>query len=309
MKVVKFILIISSFWILFSYSADAQTLFYSSAKSSYQVGESFVVPLILNTEGRQINTVTATLDVPLDKLDLLEVRHGSSIISLWVQTPQVDRARGLVTFSGGIPGGYNGSNGPILNLVFRAKRSGTGSLFFQNADILLNDGQGTKVEAKLPRLTLTIKEAAKVPVQAVPQAEEEKPVEFAPDTVPPETFMPLVSRHPSIEDNKYFISFFAVDKDSGIARYEVKEEARFIPIFSTEYMEAKSPYVIQYQRWPTKVHVRAYDQAGNFVDASAIKPMDEMVALILAVVGAAVGGLAVYLATRRTRKTPRRKTV
>ncbi len=295
---------------LFSHYAQAQIAFLTAPQSAYRVGDSFTVSLSVDTLGKSINTVSGVIDIPQDKLQIVDVRYGNSIVTLWAEKPSINPANGTISFAGGIPGGYGGSNGPMLTFGLKARRTGSPLTFLKDVKILLNDGLGTEVQnVTLKNLTLTIKGAA--PLPKVPEKEISAPPEevLPPDTVPPEHFTPLISNHPAIEDNKYFVAFFAVDKDSGIARYEVKEESRFIPLFSAEYTEAKSPYILQYQKWPSRVYVRAYDQAGNYVDAYSFKPLAGTLALLLALAGVVTVGLAVYIVTRRVSKITKNKAV
>lgn len=303
------LIFLATFSLLFPLAATAQVLQLAAPKSSYRVGDSFSATLSLNTQGRSINTLSGIIDIPQDKLQIVDVRYGNSIVTLWVERPSINYTTGTIAFTGGIPGGYSGSNGPILTFSLKARRTGSATIFLKDVKILLNDGLGTEAQdVTLKNLTLTISEALPTlkpeKKEAVTEPAEEV---LPPDTVPPENFTPFVSRHPSVGDNKYFVSFFAVDKDSGIARYEVREESRFLPLFSTEPKGVESPYILQYQQWPSKVSVRAYDQAGNYADAYAEKPMGDELALGLAAGGMVIVGFAVYFAAKRSSRPQPKK--
>lgn len=301
------VILISVFWFLFSfYRAEAhEAMFFSTSKTSYRVGESFVAPLLIDTEGKSINTVSGTIAVPRNILRIVDVRYGNSIVSLWVKQPQIDYARGTVTFTGGIPGGFNGNSGQILSLGLKAEREGAGALKLRDVQVLLNDGQGTVfsgLEATARSLTVL---AAPPPA---PTAEEEKPSVvteeeiFLPDTTPPEEFFPLISRHPSVEGNKYFVSFFAVDKDTGIAHYVIHERPLILTRVTTKWDTTerveRGPYVLKNQFWPTRVVVQAYDQVGNVREPSTDTPIRP---LFLTIVGGAAliaGAGIVYIVLR-----------
>src|SRR5207247_2300689 len=99
------------------------------------------------------------------------------------------------------------------------------------------------------------------------------------DTVPPEPFEPQISRNPNIFNGKYFLSFAAQDKGSGIDHYEVCEDigyriqdlgkiiARFLNIKSYSlnscFVTAESPYQLQDQTLKSVIFVKAIDKAGN----------------------------------------------
>jgi hypothetical protein len=76
------------------------------------------------------------------------------------------------------------------------------------------------------------------------------------DKSPPEPFEMGVGRDPGIFDNKYFISFFATDRESGIDYYEVKEGDQ-------TFVRAESPYLLKDQSLRSTIKVKAVDKAGN----------------------------------------------
>ena len=262
---------------------SAQSLSLTSPKTSYNAGDTFLVALSINTNNKPINTISGAVRAPTDKFQISDVRYGNSIITLWVERPALNASAGTISFAGGIPGGYNGSNGPILSFVVKAKTAGSGSISLDNFSVLLNDGLGTALSnLTLGKLNLTINKAPPPqPKKEEPKAEPiETPKEVyipPPDTIPPESFTPVVSRHPSIAENSYFVSFSAVDKDSGIARYEAKEKLLILSYFTSRFdipwTITESPYIAVHQYLTREVLVRAYDQAGNFKEEGVLKPV------------------------------------
>ena len=296
-KFQKFFLLIlfSVLYFMFSTDVRAQALNLKAPKTTYAVGESFQVSLTIDTAGRYVNTVSGKVIVPTDKFQILDVRYGNSIVTLWVERPKVDGAKGTITFAGGVPGGFSGSAGPILSFVIKAKAAGSGTLALQEIKVLLNDGQGTELSGvKSGSLKLAIEKAKPLPLPS-PKAEEELATstqeEYAPppDTIPPEAFVPLISRHPSVSGNKYFVSFFAADKDSGVERYEVKEISALWPFDAEDWVRSESPYILKNQWWRTRVLVRAYDQAENVAEAEAIKPFHPLVSSAFALLAVLAG--------------------
>lgn len=269
-------------------AASAQSLLLKAPKTTYNVGDSFQVSLNINTEGKSINTLSGKIQLPTSKLQILDVRYGNSIISLWVERPKADASAGTITFTGGVPGGFSGSAGPILSFGVKARAEGSASINLSDIKVLLNDGLGTEAAAKNGSLALSIKKATPPSPKADVGAKEEYVP--PPDTTPPESFIPMISRHPTVADNKYFVSFFAVDKDSGISYYEIHEKplivTRITAKFDTKTERVESPYVLRGQYWTYKVVVRACDQAGNCIEGYAIKPLSPAIeaAFVLALV-------------------------
>ncbi|MDP3784693.1 MAG: cohesin domain-containing protein [bacterium] len=277
----------------------AQVLNLKAPKTTYAVGDSFQITLSIDAKGKAINTVSGSVSVPAANLQILDTRYGNSIISLWVERPEIKA--GAINFSGGIPGGFSGSAGTILSFGVKVKKAGSATVSLNNFKVLLNDGLGTEVLGLgLGNLKLTLKDAPPPPPSPkVPKAEEKAaPAEEylpPPDTIPPESFIPIVSRHPSVSDNKYFVSFFAADKDSGIEHYEVKEISALWPFDREDWVRAESPYILKNQWWRARVLVRAYDQAGNAADGEALKPFHSFVlsafTLLLILAGIFLGRL------------------
>lgn len=263
---------------------NAQSLILTAPKISYNVGDSFLVSLSINTNNKPINTISGTIRASADKFKISDIRYGNSIITLWVEKPSVNILAGTIAFAGGVPGGYNGSSGPILSFVAKAKTVGQASISLDNFNVLLNDGLGTALSnLTLGKLNLIINKAPPSPPKPKkeePKAEPVKEPEIyipPPDTIPPESFTPIVSRHPSIAGNSFFVSFFAVDKDSGVARYELKEKSLVLSYFTSRFdapwITAESPYIIVRQYLTREMFVRAYDQAGNFREEKVLKPI------------------------------------
>src|SRR3989344_3586500 len=291
--------------------AGADNLILKSAKTIYQVGDSFSVSLVLDTKGQSVNTLGATILVDKTRLQIVDVRYWSSIISLWVERPAINSTAGTITFTGGIPGGFSGSAGPILSFGVKARAEGSAAINLKDIKILLNDGKGTELSgATSGILKLSIVKAAVKP--AVPAGAPEKPKEVyvpPPDIIPPENFIPLVSRHPTIGDNKYFVSFFAVDKDSGVSYYEIRESPLILSLITTKFdtlpARGETPYILKGQFWAYKITVRACDQAGNCTDAFVQKPLHPIAAaaiVLILLILAVLWTRWIYKPRRRPRK-------
>ena len=290
-------------------SADAAGLVVSAPKMNFSVGESFALAVSVDSGGEPINTISGKLAISADYFDVIDTRYGNSIITLWIEKPSYSKSSGILSFVGGVPGGFTGGKGPLVTLGLRAKRAGNTSVAFSEVSILKNDGAGTALTGLSNgalSFTLTPAPAAspKVPPQVVPKVEYVAPK----DTTPPEPFIPLVSRHPSIGDNRYFVSFSAVDKDSGIERYEVSEQLRYLPSSPSPWISAQSPHILTAQLWTTDVRVRAYDREGNVQESYATKPFHPAILVLTTL--AAVLALGSYTLHQVKKSRPvRRKPV
>src|SRR6185295_6019102 len=134
--------------------AFAASVYLDPDTGNFGVGDTFVASIRLDNGDECINAAHVEVGYPNDVLKAVDFSRGSSIFSLWVEEPKIDQEHGLVTFSGGIPGGYCGripgdpalSNilGKIVFLVTgNTQHSATVSVR-ENSALYLNDGRGTK---------------------------------------------------------------------------------------------------------------------------------------------------------------------
>lgn len=256
--------------------ANAQSISLSSSKSSYEVGDSILITVSVDTGGQSINTMGGVVNFSVDTVSVSDVRYGNSVISLWVDKPTADNNIGAIKFTGGVPGGYSGSSGTIFTFIAKVKKQGSTTFSLNDVHVLANDGSGAEISGvKRPSLTIKITPASASPVSKPTSTPTPKPI-LQSDQISPETFVPLIGHSPSISQDAYFVSFFAVDKDSGVSKYEVQETPAglsiFGDIFATEWKPAISPYVLKYQKWGSRVRVKAIDQSGNTVISEVYKP-------------------------------------
>jgi hypothetical protein len=137
-----------SFFILCGFLAASQSyaadLHFSPVTGDLGVGSIFKVSLLTDTQSESINSAEATVNFPADLLEVVSVSKINSIFSFWVQDPTFSNTNGTISFSGGLPTpGFLGSNGKILEVVFKAKKAGDASLLFSSGSVRANDGLGT----------------------------------------------------------------------------------------------------------------------------------------------------------------------
>jgi len=136
-----------AFAVLFPVKAHAATFSVSPSTGTFEVGSTFDVTVLLDSEGDTINAVHVDLSFPPDKLQLVSPSAaGSSFVGLWVTPPNFNNTAGKVELQGGIPNGINVQRGTIITLTFRVKSVGTGLVRFLDAsEVYLHDGKGTQV--------------------------------------------------------------------------------------------------------------------------------------------------------------------
>ncbi len=153
--------IVSSF--LIADAAFAATLSISPSTGVYQSGSTFTARVVVNTQGDPINAADGALKFNPQELSVVSVNRSSSIFNLWVTEPAFSNSAGSISFSGGLPSGYTGSNGTIMNITFRAIGSGAAKVNFTSGSVLANDGRGSNVLTSMNGGTFTLQAASAAP--------------------------------------------------------------------------------------------------------------------------------------------------
>ncbi len=149
------IIFISLFFI--SARAEAVTMFVGSAEETVYAGDTFLVDYFLNTEGQTINSIDATIYYSPDTLQVVDTSLGNSAVVYWVNKPTITKD-GALSFVGGIPGGINGSQIPILRVLFKAKKVGNATIMTDGptSNVFLNDGAGTTLSFSMKPVSFAI---------------------------------------------------------------------------------------------------------------------------------------------------------
>jgi len=274
---IGFIVLFSAFAIpIFAHAAQ---IYLDPATGKYPPGVTFAVNIRLNSQGQCINATEVDLSYPANLLKAVGVSDGNSIITLWVNEPTIYSSFGLISFIGGLPGGYCGrvSGDPSLSnqlatIYFTFPTSTAGvpsSTLFQAAHLsflsstqaVLNDGLGTLAPLQTASATYTSQplKGNYVSVNALQEAIQN-------DTTPPEPFTVGIYHDPSLFNGQWFAVFSTVDKETGIDHYEVAEipsSQLNTPQNEWPWIRAVSPYLIKNQGLNDIIAVRAIDLAGN----------------------------------------------
>jgi hypothetical protein len=258
-------LLLSTFYFLISNSVLAAILYLEPSSREYQPGDVFSVEVKIDTEEECINAIEANLSFSQNILKATDFSQGQSIITLWVKPPEINQEAGLISLSGGIPGGYCGripgdpeATNSLGKIIFRIPGMIVGGLpedlakveILDTSQVFLNDGLGTPAKLTTRGAAFKI-----VPVRAEP-LEEDWYQEIKKDTTLPELFEIEIHKDPLIFEGKYFIIFSTTDKQTGIDYYEVKEG-------KGDWKKAGSPYLLEDQSLNSIIKIKAVDKAGN----------------------------------------------
>ena len=257
---------------------SAALLYFDPGEANVYRGDTVTLGLRIDTdEGECINAVDAVINYD-SSIKAIDVSRGDSILNLWVQNPVIDEAAHTISFAGGVPGGYCGRipgdprlTNVLVELVFQspgfvigAGNNPSGRVWVdERSQIFLHDGLGTNATVRLQDAKINL----------LPNAGTENSdtwrSEVRADAELPSDFSITLSKGDTAFSGKYFITFNAVDKQSGIDHYEVMEE----PIeeynsfiwgrADAPWIVAESPYVLKDQSLNSTIRVRALDKAGN----------------------------------------------
>lgn len=251
------VLLVISATLLLPRLTDAAVLYLSPESGNYHQNDVFIVEIRLDTQGEYINAVDVKLSYPQDILEFKDFSKGNSVLSLWVKAAENSSLPGLISFSGGIPGGYWGKDGLLGRLIFKVREDfeivdvkHLQIEFQDGSKMLLNDGKGTEAN-------LITRGGAFDILSGVGEGRNLWQEEIEKDKILPEAFEIVFSKDTNIFDGKYFIIFSTTDKQTGIDRYEVKEGGG-------KWKAVSSPYVLENQKLTSDISVKAIDKAGNF---------------------------------------------
>ena len=197
----------------------------------------------VDTGTETINALEGKLVLP-EGVSVEEIYTGNSAILIWIARPTFNDEDNSIFFSGFSPGGFRGKY-PVFSLGTNNLSGAT----FKDIVAFRNDGEGTEVTVKL---SLVLGELAE-------------------DTTPPEPFTAVISKSDDIFEGKYFVSFVAQDKGTGVAKYEYQTRWLFSP-GEKGWTTAESPKVLSRSELFKRIYIRATDQKGNYREVSTPGP-------------------------------------
>jgi hypothetical protein len=218
-------------------------------QSQINIKDQFNAGVYIDTGDSSINAISGTINFS-PGISVERIEEGSSLVSLWIESPKLSPDGRSITFSGIVPGGFHGSH-ELLNIVVSATASSKQSINASNMEIRANDASASLVPVTVKALNVNISSVVGTSTVSVN------------DTISPEPFTLAIGKDPSLFDNHPFVSFATQDKQSGIDHYEVAFS--HFPVLSSQnkYSVATSPYEIAEKYNGDIVHIKAVDQAGN----------------------------------------------
>ncbi len=287
-------------------SAHAALLYVSPTEGTYGLTDTFIADIRIDNQGECINAAHVEVRYPVETLRAVDFSKGNSILSLWVEEPDIDTRAGIITFSGGIPGGYCGripgdpvlSNvlGKIVFSVIGSEQTSAAVSIQETSAVYLNDGLATPAQVVAQPGIYTI--------QATPLAESNPWLtQVGEDKTPPDEFLITVESTSGVFRGNYYAVFATQDKQSGLDHYEIFERG--------SWRAATSPHQLKDQYLTGGVQIKAIDKAGNerlgtYIEGSAAprvpKEWDNSIIFLVIALMLLVGAYAWH--QKRSRASP-----
>ena len=142
---VFFCILFSCFFVFIPvFTTLAADLYILPSNKDLNVGDTLNVAVYVDSIDQAMNAVSFKISYPEDLLRFVSLSKTGTIINLWVQEPKGGNgevfAEGIV-----LNPGFTGSRGKILNITFKAIKSGNANLNFVSGAVLANDGLGTNI--------------------------------------------------------------------------------------------------------------------------------------------------------------------
>ncbi len=263
MKKILFFILIFSLFINYN-TTQAGSLYFESAEN-FKVNDVFRVRVFLDADEEYINSLDLKIKFQQDLLEFMYFDDNKTLLKTWLEKPSlVDNS---IQMSAIIPGGINGlydisknsiQDIPLVDLIFKAKNTGTTSLGINEIRVLKNDGLGEELGVDILDFSFNIQNDL--------EGEDEKYIQYVispeEDENPPLPFEISFLEKDDFLDNKNVLIFNATDLESGIKEYKIKKGSNWINI--------NSPHVVGDYIFNKKIHIRAYDFNNNFRESYII---------------------------------------
>ena len=218
--------------------ADALNI-YIDKPTSVNVGDSVVLKIFIDTEGKEINTLEGILKVS-GTTNISSINTGGSIFNLWTEKPSISNTQEIY-FTGGTEGGIYGKNLRLFNFTITPTVEGIISIKPKELFAYLNDGIGTKIIGSNTGFEIKVeKKLDNIAIEKTALYSEDL------DKNSPSSFIIELGHDEFLFGGKYFITFNATDSGSGINKYEVKEG-------NLPYVESQNTYVLKDQNLKSKI--------------------------------------------------------
>ncbi len=146
-KIILFLSIITTVSLFFAgtESVNAASLYLSPKSGIYNIGSTFSVKVMVDTDGEPINVGDGVLDFDPNVLEVENISKVNSILNAWVVDPTFNNTIGKIEFQGGTAEEFIGADGNIISITFKALSNAEASVSFSSGAVLASDGRATNL--------------------------------------------------------------------------------------------------------------------------------------------------------------------
>lgn len=137
--------------------AEGGVLHISPEAAVRSIGDVFEVQVLLDSGGAEVNAAEAEIEFNPSALAVERVSTKDSLLALWPTAPYYSNDEGVVKFSGLMEESFEGENGLLITMTFRALRNMTSNVRLASGAILASDGQGSNVITGLKSGVFTVR--------------------------------------------------------------------------------------------------------------------------------------------------------
>lgn len=222
-------------------------------ETNLYVGDNVIFNVRLNSEGKEINAMDGmvALQYTPSSITVSDISIAGSAFSLWPRRPSLSADKSMISFVGGVPKGLASGDALVFKIILNLNQAGDIVLKPTGINVYVNDGKGTLDPVTFKDLKITV-----LPKPEGFESRKEWTTIVSADRTPPEPFEIFLGQDSSAFDGKKFISFNAIDTESGIDHYEVKEG-------DLPPSRSSGTYVLKNQDTRQTITVTAFDVAGN----------------------------------------------
>lgn len=194
--------------------AHTQRVFAASATLSLvpntltvAVNQTFNVEIRVNSGGENINTVTANLTYPADKIKVAKIDTANSFATIWFES-SINQQTGKIKLTGSLPSpGTSGTNLLLATLNLQALAQTTagnpGALSFDNTSAIYRNSDNTNILSSTSSGQYTISGTINVTITPTPVPSIDQPT-------PTPTLTPTPANLPNVGTNTPTLIFLFI---------------------------------------------------------------------------------------------------
>jgi len=280
---------------LLPHLAFAANVYLSTDYQSISVGDIIIVNLSIDPLDKNPNVIEGNVLITSgsQNIKLSELSTAGSVLTYWAEGPSID-SDSKVSFTGGKPSGFN-KTGLLFKIIFSAQSAGQVTFSPANIKAYNNDGKATPIDISTDDLTIAIGP------KGSSQPKNQWLETISKDNQPPQQLSATVGQDKSLFGGKKFITIFAVDNESGISHYDVKEGN-----WSAVSIPFGGIYILNDQKESSAIVITAYDKSGNYSQIT-LRPIQSKINYWMWIIALIIFLALLYIAFRFSKLIKKKK--